>query len=88
MKIERVEKLCGFAKKNLERMRMQKSDETVEMKGFKGFFERVWKRKRQLKMTVDEATCRTMGKKLVERQKAEGTDVRKPAPEPRRSTVT
>jgi len=62
---------------------MQKSGETVETKGFKGFFERVWKRKRQLKMTVDEATCRAMGKKLVERQKTEGTDVRKPAPEPR-----
>ena len=83
MEIERVEKLRGFAEKNLERVRMQKSGETVETKGFKGFFERVWKRKRQLKMTVDEATCRAMGKKLVERQKTEGTDVRKPAPEPR-----
>ena len=37
MEIERVEKLCSFAEKNLERMRMQRDDETVEMKGFKGF---------------------------------------------------
>jgi len=50
---------------------MQKDDEIVEMKGFKGFFERFWKRKRQLKMTVDEATCRAIGKRgLVERQKS------------------
>jgi len=37
LEIERVEKLRGFAEKNLERVRMQKSDETVETKGFKGF---------------------------------------------------
>ena len=53
---------------------MQKDDGTVgSTKGFRGFFERFRKRKRQLKMTVDEATCRAIGKRgLVERQKSRG----------------
>jgi len=51
---------------------MQKSNETVETKGFKGFFERFWKRKRQLKITVDEATCRAMGKEVGEASENRG----------------
>ena len=70
--MKRVEKLRGFAEKNLERVRMQKSNETVETKGFKGFFERFWKRKRQLKITVDEATCRAMGKEVGEASENRG----------------
>ena len=33
LEIERVEKLRGFAEKNLERLRMQKDDGTVEAQG-------------------------------------------------------
>ena len=38
MEIERVEKLCGFAKKNLECLKMQKDDGTVEVQGDFGVF--------------------------------------------------
>ena len=52
---------------------MQKDDETVKMKGFKGFSNVFGSAKRQPKMTVDEATCRVIGKRgLVERQKSRG----------------
>ena len=47
-------------RENLERLRIQRDDETVEMKGFKGFSNKFGKRKRQLKVTVDEATCGVM----------------------------
>ena len=57
MEIEGAEKRCGFAEKTQNVLRKQGDDEIVEMKGFKGFSKRFWKRKRQLKMTVDEATC-------------------------------
>ena len=32
-----AEKRCGFAEKTQSVLRMQRDDETVEMKGFKGF---------------------------------------------------
>ena len=38
MEVERVEKLRGFAEKNLERLRMQKDDGTVEVQGVLGVF--------------------------------------------------
>jgi len=43
---------------------MKKSDETVEAKGFKGFSNVFGKRKRQLKITVDEATFRAIVKEV------------------------
>ena len=45
----------------MKRLRKQESDGTVERNGFKGFSNGFGKRKRQLKVTVDEATCRAMG---------------------------
>jgi len=37
LKIVGAEKRCGFAEKTQSVLRMQRDDETVEMKGFKGF---------------------------------------------------
>jgi len=37
LEIEGAEKRCGFAEKTQSVSRMQRDDETVEMKGFKGF---------------------------------------------------
>ena len=89
MGIERVEERRGFVEKTQSVLRRQKDDETVKMKGFKGFFKRFWKRKRQLKMTVDEATCRAIGKGVWwSVRKAEGTSVWNSVPAPRRSAVT
>ena len=62
MKIEGDEELQGVQRKRLECLRMKKDDGTV--KNAKGLrvFERIRKRKRQLKTTVDEATCRMIEK--------------------------
>ena len=62
MKIEKDEEHRGSQRKRLECLRMKKDDGT--MKSAKGLrvFERFMKRKRQLKTTVDEATCRVIGK--------------------------
>ena len=37
MEIEGAEKRCGFAEKTQSILRRQRDDETVKMKGFKGF---------------------------------------------------
>jgi len=37
LEIEGAEKRCGFAEKTQSVLRRQRGDETVEMKGFKGF---------------------------------------------------
>ena len=62
MEIERDEKLHGSQRKRLECLRMKKDDGTVKRAKGLRVFGRFRKRKRQLKTTVDEATCRVIEK--------------------------
>ena len=51
----------SFCRRKLKSPRKRRSDGTVKRNGFKGFSNGFGKRKRQLKITVDEATCRAIG---------------------------
>ena len=62
MEIQRDEKLRGSQRERLECLRMKKDDGIVKSANGLRVFERFRKRKRQLKMTIDGATCRLIEK--------------------------